>query len=199
MIVIYTDYDPVAAVLQDFAQELIRRSGAKISLILGPPNDSLSTNIQSRLVGLKDPVFFFGHGVLGALMGQDQQAAIDGSQAHLLNDRIVYAACCDGIPILSQAVKTYSATVIGYRGALMVPVSGRRYQNLMRTCVLSGADQLMNGVSAAAARNGVEQAFRKAAQRLIATRRVWDAVMSVQVFDWNANRVEVDGDGKRTM
>jgi hypothetical protein len=201
MIAIFTNYDKTTAVLEGIAREFIRVAGPGITLVLGPPTDSVSTNVQTRLAGLKEPVFFFGHGLLtvAALMGQDQNPAIDGTYAHLLNDRIVYATCCDGLAILSAAVQTHNATVIGYRRTLNVPVLGRRYKALMQNCVLDGIRDLMQGLPASSARNNVESAFRQTAQQLIATGKVRDAVMSVQVFDWNASGVDVDGNPNRTI
>lgn len=203
MIVVRTNYDNVTAILDGCAQELIRLVGSSISLDLGPPSNSISTNIHSQLQNSNSckPLFFFGHGLLNpdALIAQDQQAAIDASNDQLLKDRVVYAACCDGMAILANAVNTHKATVIGYNGKLKVPLP-RRYRRLMEHCVLAGAKILvLNRQNAQDARDGLEQAFRGAAQQLIATGKVADAVIGVRVFDANATITALAGDPNRTI
>jgi hypothetical protein len=200
MIVLYTNYDNVAVILEGFARELVRLAGSKVALDLGPPSQSISTNVHAQLGVSSDPLFFFGHGHLtqSALMAQDQRPAIDGSNDHLLKDRFVYAACCDGMAILSNAVGTHNATVVGYSGKLKVPLENR-YRSLMQHCTLAGPKVLMKGQTADDARNGIENEFRAAAQRLIATGRVRDAVVSVKVFDTNARLIALAGDASRTI
>lgn len=200
MIVIYTNYDDVTEILETFALQFIVLAGSAITLDLGPPDDSISTNIQVQLGGPTKSVFFFGHGRLhlSALEAQDEVPAIDGQNLHLLRDRLVYAACCDSTVILDPAVKKHNATVIGYNDKLRVPLGGR-YRALMENCVLAGARALLSGQDAGDARKGIQQEFRLTAQQLIGTGRVRDAVMSVKVFDWNANIAALNGNPSRTI
>lgn len=200
MIVVYTNYDNVTAILEGFARELVKLAGSMVSHDLGPPSGSVSTNVHTHLGNSNDPLFFFGHGLLtqSALIAQDQKAAIDASNDKLLRDRVVYAACCDGIAILANAVNAHNTTVIGYGGKLRVPLLNR-YKRLMEHCVLSGAKTLINGQITRDARDGLERAFRGAAQQLIATGRVADAVVGVRVFDANATIAALAGDPNRTI
>ena len=194
MIVAFTNYDPASSLLEGFARELISLAGSRVSLILGPPADSVASNIQSSLASVTAPFFFFGHGKSAppAMVGQDQANAIDSSTHSLLADRLVYGACCYSVDILAPAASTHNTTVLGYKGKLMLPLLPV-YEPLMRGCALAGAESLLRGKTVQDAHCDMQTEYDNVARRLIGG-SIQDQVVAVRVFDKNARATTFAGD-----
>ena len=73
MLVIFTNYDQVSAVLKDCALQLVRNANGRATVKLGPPHSD-SNGVQEALMATeKVTLFYFGHGELPprGLVAQD--------------------------------------------------------------------------------------------------------------------------------
>jgi len=118
MLVIFTNYDQVSAVLEDCALQLVKKGNGRLTVKLGPPYSD-SKGVQKTLMASENvTLFYFGHGELPprGLVAQDMKPGIHSKNLDLLKNRLVFATSCYSAQSLAAASKRHGATVIGYRG-----------------------------------------------------------------------------------
>src|SRR5271156_3269109 len=198
MLVIFTGYDQVSEVLKDCALQLIKKANGRLTLKLGPPySDSTRVN-QTLMAQRKVTLFYFGHGELPpkGLVAQDMKPGIYAKNLALLKNRLVFATSCYSAQSLPAAAEKHGATVIGYRGQMMVSFR-EKDRKLQKACVLSAALSLLAGNDAATAIKAATDAYNSAADRFIRG-NAEDSVIASAVYRVNAQAVELAGPN-RTM
>jgi len=202
MIIISTDYDSDAQILEEVATELAQAAGTQLTAHLDSTTPSDAANVQHALNPHdKKAVCFFVHGQMSppALVAQDQQPGVDSSKLHLLANRLVCAFSCYSVNILDDAVRHHGATVLGYNGKLMIP-RRKRYRSLFRDCLLAGPQALLSPQSSTAATAQLETGnkYRRVVQQLLGG-NIADQAIAVLAFDWNANHLDLHGNQSCTL
>jgi hypothetical protein len=150
MIVVSTNGDPVATVLDGYAKVLVQwTAGNGLSgtvTHLGPPI-STAQRIQHELQNhQRRSFYFFGHGSSAGFQANDGRSAVDQSTANLLAGRAVSANCCHGDQI-GQLAPTHAFSLLGYTGTLWVPIKAP-YISEMEGPALEGPKALAQGIPA---------------------------------------------------
>lgn len=197
MLVIFTNYDQVSAVLQDCALQLVKEVNGSLTVKLGPPHSD-SRGVQETLRESKNvALFYFGHGELPpkGLVAQDMKPGIHSKNLDLLKNRLVFATSCYSAQSLAAASKRHGATVIGYRGEMMVSFRGKD-RKLQKKCILAAAMSLLAGNDAATAVKAAMNAYSDAAQKLIMG-NVEDSAIASAVYQTNAQALELSGPNRK--
>jgi hypothetical protein len=197
MLVIFTGYDQVSEVLKDCALQLIKKANGRLTLKLGPPDSDSKRVNQTLMARQKVTLFYFGHGELPpkGLVAQDMKPGIYARNLGLLKNRLVFATSCYSAQSLAAAAEKHGATVIGYRGQMMVSfrVKDRRLQ---KTCILAAALSLLAGKDAATAMKAAIDAYNSAADKFIRG-NAEDSVIASAVYRVNAQAMELAGRNRK--
>ena len=197
MLVIFTNYDQVSAVLKDCAVQLVKRGNGKITAKLGPPHSD-SERVQKTLMATENvTLFYFGHGELPprGLVAQDMKPGIHVKNLNLLKNRLVFATSCYSAQSLAAASKKHGATIIGYRGEMMVSFRNND-RKLQKQCILAAAMSLLAGNDAATAIKAAIKAYSDAAEKLI-KENVEDSTIASAVYQINARALELSGPNRK--
>jgi hypothetical protein len=197
MLVIFTNYDQVSAVLKDCALQLVRKGNGRRTVKLGPPHSD-SKGVQKTLMASQSvTLFYFGHGELPprGLVAQDMKPGIHSKNLDLLKNRLVCATSCYSAQSLAAASKRHGATVIGYRGEMMVSFRDND-RKLQKRCILAAAMSLLAGNDAATAIKAAINAFSDAADKLIKG-NVEDSTIASAVYQINAQALELSGPNRK--
>jgi hypothetical protein len=187
MLVVFTQYDPVTAVLSQIARDFVSGYGSQVSLVLGSP-ESDAAAVQQLLNSQEGvAVLFFGHGcpVPASLIAQDRQAAIHAGNLHLLQDRLICAFACHSWEILQADAGSHGYSVLGYEGPLQVPLRPKYYDGFRR-CLFAGPQLLLAGKLVQEASDAAAAEFEAMATQLIQEPAVADKVMASLVFRPNS-------------
>jgi hypothetical protein len=139
----------------------------------------------------KVTMFYFGHGELPpkGLVAQDMKPGIYARNLNLLKNRLVFATSCYSAQSLAAAAKKHGATVIGYRGQMMVSLRDND-RKLQKACILAAALSLLEGNDAATTIKATINAHNGPANRLIKG-NAEDSVIASAVYRVNAQAVEL--------
>jgi hypothetical protein len=198
MLVIFTRYDQVSEVLKDCALQLIKKANGRVTLKLGPPYSDSTRVIQTLKEQQEVALFYFGHGELppNGLVAQDLKPGVYGRNLRLLKNRLVFASSCYSAQSLAAAAERHGATVIGYRGQMMVSFR-EKDRKLQKACVLAAALELLGGKDTATAIKAATDAYSKAADKFIKG-NAEDSLIASAVYQVNAQAIELAGPN-RTM
>jgi hypothetical protein len=203
MIVASTNYDPETSVLEEIASNLAQLAGGRLTTYLDSGSPAHARAIQGALNPQDGTAFvFFGHGRLapGELLAQDQQAAIDATNQHLLANRLVFAFACHSAVTLTPAAQSDGATVVGYNAKLKIPME-RRYRRLFRNTLLAGIELMISDATKTVddARKAMGAMWQTAARQLLIKGSVPDQIVLLRVFDPNEARLSISGNLQRTL
>jgi hypothetical protein len=122
------------------------------------------TALQSAL-GAHDACFYFGHGTWTTLAEGSGTTLLDVGTSSAVSGRSVVAIACQAARTLGPGiVKTHSAKFfLGFDDNL-VWVNGSPDVDQFESAVADGLDPLLNGLTAADARRGLEDGFEQAFQ-----------------------------------
>jgi hypothetical protein len=152
MIVVSTNGDPVANILDGYALALTQwasangMSGTAI-MHLAPPH-SVAQRVQQELQSHSGrSFFFFGHGTNAppGFKAHDGNPAVDHATVNLLTGRMVSATCCYGDQMGMLATHN-SFSLLGYTGLLWVPRHAHHIP-AMAGPALEGPKAIMQGLS----------------------------------------------------
>lgn len=192
MLVIYTDYDPVATALAGCAARFLDRHRGVVTACLAPT--AADWEDPHAWIGSRPsvPLVFFGHGSdsPAGLVSQHQACFLDAPAAPLLAGRLVCGVCCFSAGLGGYATAV-GATVVGYRDILQVVVRPQ-YATLLADCVMAGLEALAAGETAATICRATQNAYERLAQKLFNGSPL-DCLVA-PVFQGNAQGLAVVGD-----
>ena len=214
MIFVYTNFDDTTNVLSSYAETLLRWPGVQFLRILKPPpKGSISSSIQQELVSISTniaqelvdprnegvPVFFFGHGydIPPELRGQDDKPFVGTKNPDLLRNRVLCAICCHAVQVFEPVVHGINTTIIGFRGALNVPLTSP-YKESMQDCALAAPIALLANSDVQTAASKAQTAFKQLARSLFAQDDI-GAFVHAGLMQDNADIVGFCGDGGRKL
>lgn len=167
MLLMHTNYDPVAAVLSGWATQFQNTYPQLVTATL-PPNGAGWNNPVGWLQGHRSgtTLLFFGHGLTPppALESQSQLPFASGVAATALRHRFVAGVCCFGAEVGAVQWAT-ETTIVGYRNRLKV-ITRPKYAALLGQCVMAGLDVVANGGTAQEVYDATRIAFETTASNL---------------------------------
>jgi hypothetical protein len=195
MLVMYTDYDPIAAVLARCAVQFLSVHGAIVTASLKPDAAEWQNPHEWVQLNPKIPLMFFGHGIEApaAFMSQAQSAFLDASATDLLSDRFICGVCCFSASVGAHAAGV-GATLVGYQGALGVIIRPQ-YAGLLADCIMAGLRLVAAGDTAKAICRAMREAYEDTAQSLYRGSSL-DCLVA-PIFQGNAKALVVVGDAQR--
>lgn len=198
MLVLYTDYDPIVAVLARCADRFVAEHKTIVTASLDPAAAAWADPHAWTRAVPDVPLLFFGHGLPdtrpAGFVAQTQNPFCDAAEAGVLAGRLVCGVCCFSGRVGDHSL-AHGATLLGYRGPLDVVIRPK-YADLLADCVLSGLRVVATGGTVGAAYRVTRAAFYAAAQNLLSGDAL-DCLVSAK-FENNANQLEVVGDHGRT-
>jgi hypothetical protein len=201
MIIVSIEYDAVTSLLAGCAATFTGQAGGRVSQAL---RRALSAAVQAALAGDPSaPLVFFGHGTKAdGPVCQDRVGAVAG-RSQLLANRFTCGFCCFSINALAGAVQKHRATVLGFDGKFWLTTNHPAQAPYFVGPLLKGLDRLLNGGDAAAARQDIEDEFRRLAQQLLPRVSltgpdVGNALVVAALLK-DADRIDVDGNPARHL
>jgi hypothetical protein len=197
MLVLYTAFDPITAVLADCARKFLARHPGAATGVLDP--NSPDWHAPHPWVGMRPnkPLLFFGHGIQSpaAFVSQIQTAFLDASVNHLLANRFICGICCFSDSVGQGHANLVGATLVGYDGYLLVNTE-RKYADLLSSCILAGLDQVVNGRTARDVLVTTYKEYLKTEQDLYSGTA--DDCVAAPLFRGNAKTLSLAGSPHRT-
>lgn len=186
MIVIATDGDPTADVLNTYARTFVRDVEGRVTKWLNGPHATVEAISHALESHPGKPLFLFGHGVSPPGAGfrvAGGKIVLDVYRiTWFLPDRVVVGSFCDGQQVGTHAERI-GFSMFGYRGRLAVPL-WPHYAAKMEQAALAAPLHVANGGPVDSAARTAARAYARLAHALNSSTS-WTDFMAAVVVSGN--------------